>query len=134
MGLRALPSKPTGGGGPISCFLGGSGWLGWRGVSRGIFLVESGPAANEPNHPNCVKAPEWSGQAQIQGSTTHYGNGCRRQSKGVWAFSTPTQGYNVSDCTAEALMAVVYLQDHLQCVLPTDHAHRARLTSSLASP
>ncbi|KAF3920313.1 hypothetical protein AA313_de0210112 [Arthrobotrys entomopaga] len=34
----------------------------------------------------------------------------RQQRKGAWAFSTRDQGYTVSDCTAEALKAVVELQ------------------------
>lgn len=36
---------------------------------------------------------------------------CYRQSrKGAWPFSTKVQGYTVSDCTAEGLKAVLYLQ------------------------
>ncbi|KAK6517020.1 Lanosterol synthase (Oxidosqualene--lanosterol cyclase) [Arthrobotrys conoides] len=34
----------------------------------------------------------------------------RQQRKGAWAFSTRDQGYTVSDCTAEALKAVIQIQ------------------------
>ena len=80
-------------------------------------IVESGLAAEEPNRPSCVKALEWLDQAQIKGNTKHYGKDYRHQSKGGWPFSTPSQGYAVSDCTAEGLKAVLYLQEHLECVL-----------------
>ena len=35
----------------------------------------------------------------------------RQQRKGAWPFSTRTQGYTVSDCTAEALKATLQLQN-----------------------
>jgi lanosterol synthase len=37
----------------------------------------------------------------------------RHPSKGAWPFSTRTQSYTVSDCTAEALKAVMMLQTRL---------------------
>ena len=80
-------------------------------------IVESGLAAEEPNRPSCVKALEWLDQAQIKGNSMHYGKDYRHQSKGAWPFSTPAQSYTVSDCTAEGLKAVLYLQEHLECVL-----------------
>ena len=89
-------------------------------------IVESGLAAEKQNRPSCVKALEWLDQAQIKGNTKHYGKDYRHQSKGAWPFSTPAQSYTVSDCTAEGLKAVLYLQEHLECVLWTDHTHRAR--------
>jgi lanosterol synthase len=89
-------------------------------------IVESGLAAEEPNRASCVKALEWLDQAQIKGNTKHYGKDYRHQSKGAWPFSTPAQSYTVSDCTAEGLKAVLYLQEHLECVLQPTHIHRAR--------
>ena len=77
-------------------------------------IVESGLAAEESNRASCVKALEWLDQGQIKGNTMHFGSDYRHQSKGAWAFSTPTQGCTVSDCTAEGLKAVLYLQEHLE--------------------
>jgi len=86
-------------------------------------IVESGLAAEEPNRQSCVKALEWLDQAQIKDNTMHYGKDYRHQSKGAWPFSTPGQSYAVSDCTAEGLKAVLYLQEHLECVLQSNHTH-----------
>ena len=87
-------------------------------------IVESGLAAEEPNRASCVKALEWLDQAQIKGNTMHFGNDYRHQSKGAWPFSTPAQSYTVSDCTAEGLKAVLYLQEHLEYVLQIGHINR----------
>ena len=87
-------------------------------------IVESGLAAEEPNRPSCVRALEWLDQAQIKGNTMHYGKDYRHESKGAWPFSTPGQSYTVSDCTAEGLKAVLYLQEHLECVQQSNHIHR----------
>jgi len=97
-------------------------------------IVESGLATEESNRASCVKALEWLDQAQIKGNTMHSGRDYRHQSKGAWPFSTPAQSYTVSDCTAEGLKAVLYLQEHLECVLrltnPTGHKILTRLPSS----
>ena len=77
-------------------------------------IVESGLAAEEPNRASCVKALEWLDQAQIKGNSMHFGKDYRHQSKGAWPFSTPSQSYTVSDCTAEGLKAVIYLQENLE--------------------
>lgn len=88
-------------------------------------IVESGLAAEESNRPSCVKALEWLDDSQIKGNTMHYGKDYRHQSKGAWPFSTRAQSYTVSDCTAEGLKAVLYLQEHLECVPETDSARCA---------
>ena len=37
----------------------------------------------------------------------------RQRTNGAWPFSTRTQGYTVSDCTAEGLKSVLLLQKNL---------------------
>ena len=96
-------------------------------------IVESGLAAEEPNRPSCVKALEWLDQAQIKGNSLHYGKDYRHQSKGAWPFSTPGQSYTVSDCTAEGLKAVLYLQEYLECVPQSNHTVTLILTRPLVS-
>ncbi|KAF9786352.1 lanosterol synthase [Thelephora terrestris] len=76
-------------------------------------IVETGLGAEDSNRASCIKALEWLDQAQIKGNTMHFGSDYRHQSKGAWPFSTPAQSYTVSDCTAEGLKAVLYLQEHL---------------------
>ena len=89
-------------------------------------IVEPGLATEESNRASCVKALEWLDQVQIKGNTMHYGKDYRHQGKRVWPFSTPAQSYTVSDCAAEGLKAVLYFQEHLECVLQPTHIHRAR--------
>lgn len=36
----------------------------------------------------------------------------RDKRKGAWPFSTKTQGYTVSDCTAEAMKAIIMIENH----------------------
>lgn len=77
-------------------------------------IVETGIAAEEANHESCIKALEWLEDAQIKGNSLHFGKDYRHQSKGAWPFSTRSQSYTVSDCVAEGLKAVLYLQEHLE--------------------
>jgi lanosterol synthase len=46
----------------------------------------------------------------------HFGTAYRQSTKGCWPFSTKTQGYTVSDCSAEGMKAVIYLQEHISYV------------------
>ncbi|KAG8967403.1 Lanosterol synthase (Oxidosqualene--lanosterol cyclase) [Tulasnella sp. 419] len=76
-------------------------------------MVESG-LANEPRfRPSMLRALDWLDRCQIQDNPVHYERAYRHTTKGAWPFSTKEQGYTVSDCTAEGLKAVLYLQDHL---------------------
>lgn len=79
-------------------------------------IVESGMAEEEGNRKSCVKALEWLDQAQIKKNPKHHATNYRHETKGAWPFSTPTQGYTVSDCTGEGLKAALYLQKHLEYV------------------
>jgi len=63
----------------------------------------------------------------------HFGKDYRHWSRGAWPFSTPAQSYTVSNCTAERPKAVLYLQEHLKCVLQTFHTHLARNSDELSS-
>lgn len=54
----------------------------------------------------------------------------RDKRKGAWPFSTKTQGYTVSDCTAEALKAIVMTMNHpnfkyLQSEIPKEKLFQA---------
>ena len=76
-------------------------------------LVESGLANDEDNHESLLKALQWLDDAQIKDNPKHYESAYRHRTKGAWPFSTREQSYCVSDCTAEGLKAVIYLQEHL---------------------
>ncbi|KDQ13559.1 hypothetical protein BOTBODRAFT_160506 [Botryobasidium botryosum FD-172 SS1] len=78
--------------------------------------VVEGGLAEDPEGENCesmMKALDWLEKCQIQNNPCHYENAYRHRTKGAWPFSTKEQGYTVSDCTAEGLKAILYLQEHL---------------------
>lgn len=77
-------------------------------------IVESGMAEEEGNRESCIQSLRWLDQAQIQRNPKHHAANYRHATKGAWPFSTPTQGYTVSDCTGEGLKAALYLQKHLE--------------------
>jgi lanosterol synthase len=79
-------------------------------------LVESGLGAEEQNRGSLVKALEWIDQAQMTEDPQFYKEAYRHSTKGAWPFSTKEQGYVVCDCAGEGLKAVLYLQEHLECV------------------
>ncbi|KAJ6576339.1 terpene synthase [Mycena sp. CBHHK59/15] len=74
-------------------------------------LVETGLADIEENKASTLKMLEWLDQAQIRENPKHHHTAYRQASKGAWAFSTKEQGYTLTDCTAEGLKAVLYLQN-----------------------
>ncbi|KZP01638.1 terpene synthase [Calocera viscosa TUFC12733] len=76
-------------------------------------VVETGLAREEGNEKAVIGALKWLDGAQMQRNPVHYRSAFRHQTKGAWPFSTPEQGYTVSDCTGEGLKAVIYLQNHL---------------------
>ena len=57
-----------------------------------------------------VKALEFMDDQQIREDCQEQDLCYRQRRKGAWAFSTKDQGYTVSDCTSEALKAVIMLQ------------------------
>jgi len=57
-----------------------------------------------------IKALEFLEDQQIREDCPEMDKCYRQSRKGAWAFSKRTQGYTVSDCTAEGLKAVMMLQ------------------------
>ncbi|KAG2011451.1 lanosterol synthase [Coprinopsis cinerea AmutBmut pab1-1] len=91
-------------------------------------LVDTG-LANEGKgmyRDSLVKALEWLDRGQMRDNPKYYECAYRHRTKGAWGFSTAEQGYTVSDCTAEGLKAVLYLQNQLQLTLiPEDRLRDA---------
>jgi lanosterol synthase len=76
-------------------------------------LVESGFGEEEAVRPHLIKALEWLDECQIRDDPKFYKEAYRHTSKGAWPFSNRMQSYTVSDCTAEGLKAVLYLQEQM---------------------
>lgn len=79
-------------------------------------LAKTGLGKLKENRESMLAALEWLDKAQIQENPMHYASAYRQSTKGAWPFSTKTQGYTVSDCTAEGLKTALYLQEHLPYV------------------
>jgi len=74
--------------------------------------VHAGLDAGPEYHPMLVHALEYLESQQILSNCADQEKCYRHPRKGAWGFSTKGQGYTVSDCTAEALSAVLALQHH----------------------
>jgi lanosterol synthase len=74
-------------------------------------FAEAGLHTDERFRPMLTKALEFLDRQQIREECVHQIQGYRQQRKGAWAFSNKDQGYAVSDCVAEALKAVLLLQN-----------------------
>jgi lanosterol synthase len=73
-------------------------------------VVEAGFAHNPRWKPMLEKAHRYLETQQIVSEVEDQAICYRQSRKGAWPFSTKTQGYTVSDCTAEGLRAVMILQ------------------------
>ncbi|EJD47041.1 lanosterol synthase [Auricularia subglabra TFB-10046 SS5] len=73
-------------------------------------LAETGLAAEPGNRDSMERALAWLNRAQIRDDPKCCAEMYRQPTTGAWGFSTRAQGYIVSDCTAEALKSVLYLQ------------------------
>lgn len=73
--------------------------------------VEVGLATEAEWRPMLIRALEFLDDQQIRENCREQDICYRQQRKGAWAFSTREQGYTVSDCTSEALKAVIMLQN-----------------------
>ncbi len=73
-------------------------------------LVEAGIAKDPKWRPMLTKALEFLDDQQIREDCREQDVCYRQRRKGAWAFSTRQQGYTVSDCTSEAMKAVIMLQ------------------------
>ncbi|KAI9887388.1 MAG: Lanosterol synthase (Oxidosqualene--lanosterol cyclase) [Watsoniomyces obsoletus] len=78
------------------------------------FLVQAvmeADMADDPRwKPMLLKALEFLDDQQMRENCIDQDICYRQQRKGAWAFSTREQGYAVSDCTSEAMKAVILLQ------------------------
>ncbi|TIA87278.1 hypothetical protein E3P81_03998 [Wallemia ichthyophaga] len=75
-------------------------------------LVETGLGEEEENKQATEKLLEWIDKCQIRQDPLY--PAYRQPTKGAWPFSTAEQGYTVSDCTAEGIKSVIYLQEYLK--------------------
>ena len=73
-------------------------------------VTAAGLAGRPEWKPTLLKALEFLEDQQIRENCREQDVCYRQQRKGGWAFSTKAQGYLVSDCTSEALKAVILLQ------------------------
>ncbi|KAL2125971.1 hypothetical protein VTI74DRAFT_2053 [Chaetomium olivicolor] len=73
-------------------------------------LCSTGLQSRPENIPILTKALEFLDRSQIRQNPISIDHVHRQRSKGGWPFSTRDQGYFVSDTTAEALAAVLYIQ------------------------
>ncbi len=73
-------------------------------------VIKAGVAENPTWRPMLVRALEFLDDQQIRENCRKQAECYRQTRKGAWAFSTREQGYTVSDCTAEAVKAVMMLQ------------------------
>ncbi|KAG9296972.1 hypothetical protein G9A89_001810 [Geosiphon pyriformis] len=76
-------------------------------------VVEAGLGDEPSNRKSLIHALEFLDDCQIKRDVPNLQKCYRHYSKGAWPFSTRDQGYTVSDCTAEGLKAVLYLQKRL---------------------
>lgn len=82
----------------------------WDAGFIGQMLYETGLAKLPENRESTTKLLAWLDDTQHQEDTPWVEEAHRHPSKGAWPFSTKEQHYTVSDCTSEALKAVIYLQ------------------------
>ena len=73
-------------------------------------VVEAGMAKDPKWRSMLLKALEFLDDQQIREDCREQDVCYRQRRKGAWAFSTRQQGYTVSDCTSEAMKAVIMLQ------------------------
>ncbi|KAH8430406.1 terpene cyclase/mutase family protein [Aspergillus melleus] len=74
-------------------------------------IVVAGFADDPKWRPMLTKALEFLEDHQIQENVPDIEKCYRQHCKGSWPFSNKTQGYNVSDCTAEGLRSTIQLQE-----------------------
>ncbi|KAG8761220.1 Lanosterol synthase (Oxidosqualene--lanosterol cyclase) [Serendipita sp. 396] len=76
-------------------------------------LVKTGLGELKENKKSMMAALGWLDKAQMQSNPVHFESAYRQATKGAWPFSTKTQGYTVSDCAAEGMKAVLFLQENI---------------------
>ena len=73
-------------------------------------VMTAGLAEDPKSRPMLTKALDFLDDQQIREECRDQDLCYRQRRKGAWAFSTREQGYTVSDCTSEAMKAVILLQ------------------------
>ncbi|KAJ5647316.1 Lanosterol synthase [Penicillium lividum] len=74
-------------------------------------VVVAGLADDPKWRPMLTKALEFIEDHQLRENVPDQEKCYRQHRKGAWPFSTKTQGYTVSDCTAEGLRSTIQLQE-----------------------
>ncbi|KAL1991905.1 hypothetical protein VTN49DRAFT_5213 [Thermomyces lanuginosus] len=74
-------------------------------------IVVAGFANDERWRPMLEKALEFLDNHQLRENVPNQEKCYRQHRKGAWPFSNKTQGYTVSDCTAEGLRSTLQLQE-----------------------
>lgn len=74
-------------------------------------MADAGLSTLPEHNEACQRLLDWLDKCQIRENPKFYKKGYRHATKGAWPFSTPEQGYTVSDTTAEGMTAVLRLQD-----------------------
>lgn len=74
-------------------------------------VVVAGLADDPKWRPMLTKALEFIDDHQLRENVPDQEKCYRQHRKGAWPFSTKTQGYTVSDCTAEGLRSTIQLQE-----------------------
>ncbi|KAG7093758.1 hypothetical protein E1B28_007407 [Marasmius oreades] len=82
----------------------------WDTVFVAQALAETKLAELEGNRGSVLKVLKWLDEAQMLAEPKHPNITYRGSTIGAWGFSTKTQGFAVSDCTAEAMKAIICLQ------------------------
>ncbi|CAG8712526.1 17842_t:CDS:2, partial [Racocetra fulgida] len=81
-----------------------------------ILLFQIGLADDPLNHQSMMHALEFLDNSQIKKNPKNFKKCYRDGTIGSWSYSTRDQGYNVSDCSATCLEAVLNLQNKLKYV------------------
>ncbi|CAG8534492.1 20617_t:CDS:10 [Dentiscutata erythropus] len=85
----------------------------WDTAFAAIAAIETGLADDPSNHQSMIHALEFLDDAQIKKNPKDSKRCYRDNTLGAWGFSTRDQGYNVSDCAAVGIKAVLSLQKKL---------------------
>lgn len=109
--------------------MGTNGTQTWDGAFTIQYFFQAGLADDPRYQPFIKKAYKYLVRNQI---TTEVVEGSFRDSRvGSWGFSTKDQGYTVSDCTAEAVKAILMVQHHPDYADVKDEILKERLYQAI---
>ncbi|CAG8580565.1 23819_t:CDS:10 [Gigaspora margarita] len=97
--------------GILTCLTNGSQL--WDTAFTVLAVIETGLADDPLNHQSMMHALEFLDKSQIKKNPKDFKRCYRDDTIGAWSYSTRDQGYNVSDCSALGLEAVLNLQNKL---------------------